>query len=42
MKIFLKNFETLQLKNEQTLILTGIARFYCKVQDNKLLKKESN
>ena len=41
-KIFVKNFETQQLKNEQPPIFTGIARFCCKVQDNKLLKKESN
>lgn len=35
-KIFVKNFETQQLRNEQTLILTGIAHFYCKTQYNKL------
>ena len=35
-KIFVKNFETQQLRNEQNLILTGIAHFYCKTQYNKL------
>ena len=35
-KIFVKNFENQQLRNEQTLILTGIAHFYCKTQYNKL------
>ena len=36
LKVYVKNFETQQLRNEQTLILTGIAHFYCKTQYKKL------